>query len=56
MKTLPLLVVPAAVAAFAAIPVSASFAGGGSQHAAITITSDADFVSGRCITAGSGGS
>ncbi|HEY5990893.1 MAG TPA: right-handed parallel beta-helix repeat-containing protein [Streptosporangiaceae bacterium] len=54
MKKLSLLVAPATVAAFMAIPASASFAGGGAQHGAITITSNSDFVSCQCVTAGSG--
>jgi hypothetical protein len=54
MKKLSLLVAPATFAAFIAIPASVSFAGGGGQHAAITITSNSDFLSCQCVTAGAG--
>jgi len=54
MKKLALLVTPATAAAFIAIPASPSLAGGGAQHAAITITSNAAFLSCRCVTAGTG--
>ncbi len=54
MKKLVLLLAPAIVAAFLAIPASPSWAGGGSQHTAITITSNAGFVSCQCVTAGTG--
>jgi hypothetical protein len=54
MKKLVLLLAPATAAAFMAIPASSSLAGGGAQHPAITITSNADFVSCQCVTAGTG--
>jgi hypothetical protein len=54
MKRLTLLVAPATVAAFLAIPADPAAAGGGPQHAAITITSNAGFASCQCVTAGSG--
>lgn len=53
MKRLALLVAPATAAAFIAIPASSSFADS-SNHAAITITSNADFLSCQCVTAGTG--
>ena len=54
MKRLAFLLLPATTAAFLAIPPSMSWAGGGPQHAAITITSNADFASCQCVTAGTG--
>jgi hypothetical protein len=54
MKRFALLLAPVTAAAFVAIPASPGWAGGGAQHAAITITSNAGFVSCQCVTAGSG--
>jgi hypothetical protein len=54
MNKLALLIIPATTAAFLAIPASSSWAGGGAQHGAITIASNADFATCRCVTAGTG--
>jgi hypothetical protein len=53
MKKLVLLLAPATAAVFIAIPASPSWAGG-APHAAITITSNAGFLSCQCVTAGTG--
>src|SRR5579859_6968015 len=54
MQRLVLLLAPATTAIFLAIPASPSWAGGGPQHAAITITSNAGFVTCQCVTSGTG--
>jgi len=54
MKRLSLFLVPATAAAFAAMPASASWAGGGAQHGPITITSNAGFATCQCVTSGTG--